>query len=61
MVLCHAGGLNLYKSCVLCLYYHSVPDYTHLYRSIYHRGYTPWWTADHISSIVARLAMKTRI
>jgi hypothetical protein len=46
----HAGGLNLYKSCVLCLCYHPVPNYAHLYRSIYHHGYTPRWIADQISS-----------
>jgi hypothetical protein len=49
-VLRHADGLNMYKSCVLCLCYHPVHDHAHLYRSIYHRGYTPRWTADHISS-----------
>jgi hypothetical protein len=37
----------------LCLCYHPVLDHAHLYRSIYHREYTPRWTADHISSTVA--------
>jgi hypothetical protein len=40
----------MYKSYVLCLCYHPVPDYAHLYRSIYYRGYTPRWTVNHILS-----------
>jgi hypothetical protein len=40
-VLRHIDGLNLYKSYVLCLCYHLVPDHAHLYQSIYHGGYPP--------------------
>jgi hypothetical protein len=32
-VLRHLDGLNLYKSCVLCLSYHLVPDHPYLYHT----------------------------
>ena len=53
MVLRQADGLNLYKSYVLCLCNHLVPDYTYPTDNL-----PPWapprWTTDHILSIVAR-------
>ena len=53
MVLRHTSGLNLYKSCVFV----SITIWfliTRILPIIYHHGHPPRWTADHISSTVAR-------
>ena len=40
--------------CLCALCHHLVSDYTHRLPIIYHHGHPPRWTADHISSTVAR-------
>ena len=40
--------------CLCALCHHLVPDYMHRLPIIYHHGHPPRWTADHISSTVAR-------